>query len=212
MDIVVVGRHAELPEKFRRHVEEKLAKVEQLAPRAQRIDVEVTHENTPRLAGNRERVELTVVDSGPVVRAEATADDRYAALDIATGRLLERLRRHRDRRKDHRNNTPLTPVDVRPPQAEGLRLSESHGQRDGPPRGVAVRLRCRHHPPRLVRVERQRGLRPLHRRWVDQGGDVGDDGVPFVVAGHHPVLDVDDEQGGVGSVLERGHAASRVRL
>ena len=116
MDIVVVGRHAELPEKFRRHVDEKLAKVEQLAPRAQRIDVEVTHENNPRLAGIRERVELTVVDSGPVVRAEATADDRYAALDLATGRLLERLRRTRDRRKDHRNNTPLTPVDVRPPQ------------------------------------------------------------------------------------------------
>ena len=116
MDIVVVGRHAELPEKFRRHVDEKLAKVEQLAPRAQRIDVEVTHENNPRLAGIRERVELTVVDSGPVVRAEATADDRYAALDLATGRLLERLRRNRDRRKDHRNHTPLTPVDVRPPQ------------------------------------------------------------------------------------------------
>jgi len=115
MDIVVVGRHAELPEKFRRHVEEKLAKVEQLAPRAQRIDVEITHENNPRLAGIRERVELTVVDTGPVVRAEATADDRYAALDMATGRLLERLRRSRDRRKDHRNNTPLTPVDVRPP-------------------------------------------------------------------------------------------------
>jgi ribosomal subunit interface protein len=116
MDIVVVGRHAELPEKFRRHVDEKLAKVEQLAPRAQRIDVEVTHENNPRLAGIRERVELTVVDSGPVVRAEATADDRYAALDLATGRLLERLRRNRDRRKAHRNNTPFTPVDVRPPQ------------------------------------------------------------------------------------------------
>ncbi len=115
MDIVVVGRHAELPEKFRRHVDEKLAKVEQLAPRAQRIDVEVTHENNPRLAGVRERVELTVVDSGPVVRAEATADDRYTALDLATGRLLERLRRHRDRRKGHRNNVPLTPVDVRPP-------------------------------------------------------------------------------------------------
>ena len=115
MDIVVVGRHAELPEKFRRHVEEKLVKVEQLAPRAQRIDVEITHENNPRLAGIRERVELTVVDSGPVVRAEATADDRYAALDLATGRLLERLRRSRDRRKDHRNHTLLAPVDVRPP-------------------------------------------------------------------------------------------------
>lgn len=114
MEIVVVGRHTELPEKFRLHVEDKLAKINQLAPTAQRVDVEVTHENNPRLSGISERVELTVRDKGPVVRAEASADDRYAALDLATTKLLERLRRSRDRRKDHRNNTPLAPVDVRP--------------------------------------------------------------------------------------------------
>jgi len=114
MEIVVVGRHTELPERFRLHVEDKLAKIGQLAPTAQRIDVEVTHEKNPRLSGISERVELTVRDKGPVVRAEASADDKYAALDLATTKLLERLRRARDRRKDHRNNTPLTPVDVRP--------------------------------------------------------------------------------------------------
>ena len=116
MEIVVVGRHTELPEKFRLHVEDKLAKINLLAPTAQRVDVEVTHENNPRLSGISERVELTVRDKGPVVRAEASADDRYAALDLATTKLLERLRRSRDRRKDHRNNTPLAPVDVRPPE------------------------------------------------------------------------------------------------
>lgn len=114
MEIVVVGRHTELPEKFRAHVEDKLAKINLLAPSAQRVDVEVTHENNPRLSGISERVELTVRDKGPVVRAEASADDKYAALDLATTKLLERLRRSRDRRKDHRNNTPLAPVDVRP--------------------------------------------------------------------------------------------------
>jgi len=116
MEIVVVGRHTELPEKFRLHVEDKLAKINLLAPTAQRVDVEVTHENNPRLSGISERVELTVRDKGPVVRAEASADDKYAALDLATTKLLERLRRSRDRRKDHRNNTPLAPVDVRPPE------------------------------------------------------------------------------------------------
>lgn len=114
MEIAIVGRHTDVPERFRRHVEEKLSKVSQLAPRAQRIDVEVTRENNPRLAGQRERIELTVRDKGPVIRAEAAADDRFAALDLATTKLLERLRRARDRRKDHRGNSPLTPVDVRP--------------------------------------------------------------------------------------------------
>ena len=116
MEIVVVGRHTELPEKFRLHVEDKLAKINLLAPTAQRVDVEVTHENNPRLSGISERVELTVRDKGPVVRAEASADDKYAALDLATTTLLERLRRSRDRRKDHHNQTPLAPVDVRPPE------------------------------------------------------------------------------------------------
>jgi ribosomal subunit interface protein len=112
MEIVVVGRHAEVPERFRRHVEDKLAKIAQLAPRAQRVDVEVTHEKNPRLSEISERVELTVLGKGPVVRAEARADDPYAALDMATTKLLERLRRARDRRKDH-HKSALAPVEVR---------------------------------------------------------------------------------------------------
>lgn len=110
MDIVVVGRHAEIPELFRRHLEEKLSKVEQLAPSAQRIDVEITHERNPRIADKAERVELTVRDRGPVVRAEAAAADRYAALDAATARLVERLRRARDRRKNHHGRAEPPPA------------------------------------------------------------------------------------------------------
>ncbi|WP_435736667.1 ribosome-associated translation inhibitor RaiA [Cellulosimicrobium sp. PMB13] len=114
MEIVVVGRHTEVADRFRQHAEDKLAKVQQLAPTAQRVDVEVTHENNPRLSGVRERVELTVRAKGPVVRAEAAADDRFGALDLAMEKLAERLRRVRDRRKDHRNHTVVPPVDVRP--------------------------------------------------------------------------------------------------
>lgn len=123
MEIVLVSRHTETPERFRRHVEEKLAKVPQLSPYAQRVDVEVTHENNPRLADRSERVELTVRAKGPVVRAEASASDRYAALDLATTKLLERLRRARDRRKSHHQRRgaqqPLPePLDLVPEQTD----------------------------------------------------------------------------------------------
>ncbi|MCA5894636.1 ribosome-associated translation inhibitor RaiA [Isoptericola sp. NEAU-Y5] len=116
MEIVVVGRHTEVAERFRRHAEDKLAKVTQLAPYARRVDVEVTRENNPRLSELRERVELTVRDKGPVIRAEAAADDRFGALDLALDKLTERLRRARDRRKDHRrrSNDVIPAVDVRP--------------------------------------------------------------------------------------------------
>jgi ribosomal subunit interface protein len=124
MEIVVVGRHTDVADRFRQHVEEKLAKVELLSPYVRRVDVEVTHENNPRLSENRERVELTLRAKGPVIRAEAAADDRFGALDLAIDKLNERLRRARDRRKDHRNNKVVPPVDVRP-------LDEILEQNDG---------------------------------------------------------------------------------
>lgn len=114
MEIVVASRHTEVSSRFRAHLDGKLAKVQQLAPRAQRIDVLVSHEPNPRQADSSERVELTVVDKGPVIRAEAAADDAYAALDLALGKLLERLRRSRDRRKDHRGNAAPTPQEDLP--------------------------------------------------------------------------------------------------
>ena len=102
MEIVVTGRHVQVSERFRRHLDEKLAKVPQLAPRVQRLDVVVTHEVNKRQSKGSERVEITCHVKGPVVRAEASADDEYGALDIAMDKLLERLRRDHDRRRVHR--------------------------------------------------------------------------------------------------------------
>jgi len=102
VEIVVTGRHVQVSERFRRHLDDKLAKVPQLAPRVQRLDVVVTHEANKRQSKACDRVEITCHVKGPVVRAEACADDKYGALDIAMDKLLERLRRDHDRRRVHR--------------------------------------------------------------------------------------------------------------
>lgn len=129
MEIVITGRRTDVPERFRRLAEEKLAKIGQLAPRAHRVDVEVSHERNPRQAQTAEKVEITVRDKGPVIRAEASADDPAVALDLAFGKLLERLRRTRDRRKVHHGRQ--TPASVRQasagpegPVANGARAPE----------------------------------------------------------------------------------------
>jgi len=96
VDIVVTGRHAQISDRFREHLDEKLSKVPQLLPKVSRVDVVVTHEQTAR---NSESVEITCHAKGPVIRAEACTDDKYAALDAALDKLLERLRRANDRRK-----------------------------------------------------------------------------------------------------------------
>lgn len=98
VDIVVRGRHFDISTRFREHVGEKLARVDKFGVALSRIDVEISKETNPRLADRAFEVELTCVGRGPVIRAEATAADKYAALDLAYGRLEERLRRAADRR------------------------------------------------------------------------------------------------------------------
>jgi ribosomal subunit interface protein len=102
MEIVVTARHTEVSGRFRRILDEKLAKVEQYAPRALRLEVGVSHELNKRQSHNCERIELTLHGKGPVVRAEACASDAQSALDLAVDKLVERLRRASDRRKLHR--------------------------------------------------------------------------------------------------------------
>lgn len=97
MDVVVVGRHTKVSDEFRTRAIEKLRRIENIDPRAARIDIHVIHERNPKIAGERERVELTVHGHRPVVRAEAASDDRVTALDIAIDRVIERLRKRHER-------------------------------------------------------------------------------------------------------------------
>ncbi|MGB3257168.1 MAG: ribosome-associated translation inhibitor RaiA [Ornithinimicrobium sp.] len=99
MDTTVTGRKKSISDRFRRHLDEKLEKIPHIAPRVSRTEVVLTSEANPRLAKESERVEITCFIKRSVVRAEAAADDEYAALDLAMNKLLERLRRTNDKRR-----------------------------------------------------------------------------------------------------------------
>ncbi|MGP3928107.1 MULTISPECIES: ribosome hibernation-promoting factor, HPF/YfiA family [unclassified Streptomyces] len=113
MDIVVKGRKTEVPERFRKHVAEKLKleKIQKLDAKVIRLDVEVSKEHNPRQADRCDRVEITLRSRGPVIRAEAAAADPYAALDAATARLEAQLRKQADKRRVHRGGS-RTPTSV----------------------------------------------------------------------------------------------------
>lgn len=99
MELTVTGRKKDVSERFRRHLDDKLAKIPQLAPRVRRTEVVLKRETNPRLSKEAERCEITCYVHRTVVRAEAAADDEYAALDLALGKLTERLRRISDKRR-----------------------------------------------------------------------------------------------------------------
>jgi ribosomal subunit interface protein len=138
VDIVVKGRRSEVSERYRAHVREKLSRLARLDGKAFRIDVEVCHESNPRQAGACERLELTVYSRGPVIRAEASAGDVYAALDLAAAKLEERLRRAADRRHTRQHGhlhgqSPVKGADRAPDLltsdlAEGASLSQESGE------------------------------------------------------------------------------------
>mgnify|MGYP003174859886 CR=1 FL=1 len=113
MEIVVTGRHTQVKQRFRDVVETKMNRVTAIAPDAQRAQIVLTHEGNPRQADTAKRVEITVIAGSTVVRAEASSTDEFSALDMALDKLTLRLRRTRDRRKDHRRGyaNPV-PVDL----------------------------------------------------------------------------------------------------
>ena len=102
MDITVRGRKCEVSARFAEVVEEKLERFERIDERVDKVAVTVSKAVLTRLPEHAERVELTFSTvKGTVLRAEASAADRYSALDAALDRLSEQLRRVHDRRRVH---------------------------------------------------------------------------------------------------------------
>jgi ribosomal subunit interface protein len=101
MDVVVTGRHCEITDRYRGHVEEKLTKLEKHDHRIMRVQVEVDCQANPRQRDRAIRIELTAFSKGPVIRAEAAAADKMAALDLALDKMASQMRRAADRRRVH---------------------------------------------------------------------------------------------------------------
>ena len=104
METSIVGVGVSVSDRFRSVAEEKSVRIGNLAPRAQRLEVKVTHRTYHNGRREDETVELTVTGKGPVVRAEATDADKFTALDLAVGKLAEQLRRAKEKRVDARNH------------------------------------------------------------------------------------------------------------
>ena len=138
MDVVVTGRHCEISDRFRAHATEKLSKLEKHDHRIIRVHVEVDCEPNPRQHDHAVHVELTAFSRGPVIRAEAAADDKMGALDVALDKMAAQMRRAADRRRVHRGRRKPVSVgealapDGRLPGITETELSEVEERKVGP--------------------------------------------------------------------------------
>jgi ribosomal subunit interface protein len=101
MEVKITAKNLTVSDRFREYVSDRTPKVEQLSNRVQSLDIKVTRHDHSKTSGPEDQVELTVYEPGHVIRAEAHAGDKFAAFDLAFGKLSERLRRAADRRKVH---------------------------------------------------------------------------------------------------------------
>jgi ribosomal subunit interface protein len=110
MEVVVTGRNCEISDRFRTHAAEKLGRLEKHDHRIMRVHVEVDCEPNPRQHKDGTHVQLTAFSKGPVIRAEACAEDKMGALDLALDKMASQMRKAADRRRVHRGRH--TPVSV----------------------------------------------------------------------------------------------------
>jgi ribosomal subunit interface protein len=190
MDITFKGHHTDVQERFRGYAAAKLGRITKLARKAIRVDVEVSAERNPRQSGRRERVELTILSRGPAIRAEAAADDRFAALDRALAKLEQRLRRSGDRRKAARHGALQAGRIPGPRSAEGAALAAARSAAEASPWDL--------------------GAPSLARNGASLEGPAGpDEDLPEEAAG---VVPIQMEGDGPLVVREKFHAAAPVSV
>ncbi|PRI10585.1 ribosome hibernation-promoting factor, HPF/YfiA family [Leucobacter massiliensis] len=111
MDVNIRGKNVGITDRFESYVEAKTEKVAGLLPRAQAFEVTVSRQSD-RSPQHGDLVEITLIGPGPVIRAESAGGDKYSAFDMAYGRVLERIRRMKDRRKDRRGKGRISLADA----------------------------------------------------------------------------------------------------
>jgi len=101
MDVITTGRRIQITDSFKEQVAKRMAELDSRVDKVIRAEVQAVAE----ARGSLEvvRVEITLVGKGPVVRAEAVADDKSQAFDEAFDHLKTRLRKAQDRRRTYRN-------------------------------------------------------------------------------------------------------------
>jgi ribosomal subunit interface protein len=122
MEISINGRNLGITDRFRDYATEKAEKVAHLADKALAFEIKVSRHSEKNGSSGDDRVELTLIGPGPLVRAESSGSDKYVALDLALDKLVERLRRAKDRQKVHRGKH--RPTSLREASAAGFSVTD----------------------------------------------------------------------------------------
>jgi ribosomal subunit interface protein len=175
VEITVTARNLGITDRFREYATEKAEKIDHLAEKAIAFEIKVSRHHETRGSSGEDRVELTLIGPGPLVRAESAGADKYAAFDLAMAKLVERIRQAKDRRKVHRGKR--RPVSLREASADGFRVI------DITPADVEVIEKVTTGPVPLVSASstRRGAAEDLDAFGADAGDDADEPYTPVVI-------------------------------
>lgn len=103
MQVTVKGRHMGVTEPIREYANDKIGRLSKIVDQETMTAEVVLHvEKNPSIA-NKDVAEITVHMKRAVVRAEESAPDMYAAIDLAAEKLERQLRKYKTRLVDRRS-------------------------------------------------------------------------------------------------------------
>jgi ribosomal subunit interface protein len=120
MDVIVRGKHLEVPDGLRTVTERKLAKIDRFTHDVVRVEVEYSEQRNPRIA-DPDVCTVTVQLKRRVVKAHAAGPRHEVALDLVIGKLEQQMMRIKERRigrsqprrsRARSNGAVVAPVDA----------------------------------------------------------------------------------------------------
>ncbi len=183
MDVVVKARHCNVTEQFREYVAEKITRLEKLDDRVIRVEVELSAERNKRQHDQASRVEITVRTKGPVVRAEAAAEDKPAAFDLALDKLMAQFRKAADRKRVHHGQH--TPRSLYQAAAVLPNFENGHTEPNGDGRHTVAGIEVDGDGPLVVREKVHAGVPMSLDQALLEMELVGHDFYLFLDAEHH---------------------------
>jgi putative sigma-54 modulation protein len=99
MKFIIHGKNIEVTDALRQYVEEKLGKSEKYSRHILEMNVELCVAKNPRIKNNQQ-VNVTTSVNGLVLRAEESAVNMYAAIDLVAEKLERQLKKYENKRSD----------------------------------------------------------------------------------------------------------------
>lgn len=99
MQIQITGRHVDVPEDVREYILAKVGKLPRFYDRIHDVEVVLDHES------EQFTTEMIVrADQRHTFVARETGPDTFALVDVVVDKLERQLRRHKEKRRDHKHD------------------------------------------------------------------------------------------------------------